>query len=130
MSSNTTAKFWFEHTGRKFGARFLTIGEQVQAQVEIERLTNGKYGEWMKSGDDLSFIAALSAQVVTYLDKAVVAWPVDLPKIDFMESDDFDLMMEIWEAYSNAVKDFRESRKAPGAGAGESGAEPAPAVVP
>lgn len=129
-SANKTPKFWFDIDGRKFGARFLTIAEQVQSQVEIERLTNGNYADWAKSKDPVQQMAAYGAQVAVSLNKVLVAWPTDLPQIDLTQCDDFDWLTELWEAYSTAATTFREGRARRGAGQGVGSGAPAAAVVP
>lgn len=129
MTANATPKFWFDVEGRKYGARFMTIGEQAQAQVEIERLTNGKFGEWSK-GDGTQAAAAMMVQLAVYLNKVIVAWPNDVTPFDMLESDDLDLVVRMWEAYGVAADTFRQRRAAPGVGAAVGEAVPAPALVP
>ena len=113
MSGNTTPKFWFDLDGRKFGAHFLTIAEQAQAQVEIERLTNGNFSDWMKSGDPSQSGAAVMAQCAVYLNRAVVAWPADMPQTDLLESDDVEFVVRMWGAYGEAATTFRQRGAAP-----------------
>lgn len=126
MSSNTTPKFWFEVDGYRYGARYLTIAEQVQAQVEIERLTNGNYAAWTKSGDDMQAMIATMTQVTVYLNKVIVSWPAERAQINFLETDDVDFVMKVWEAYGEAAKTFRGRGRAPAAGEGTGAGAPAP----
>jgi hypothetical protein len=108
MSANTTPKFWFEVDGRKFGGRFLTIAEQAQAQVEVERLTNGHFGVWLSSDNVVLANTAILSQMAVTLNRAIVAWPTDLPAFDFLDSDDNELIMKLWEAYGKSADDFRQ----------------------
>lgn len=130
MAANTTPKFWFDLDDYKYGARFLTIAEQVQAQVEIERLTNGKFAEWSKSGDDSLTTAAVMAQMAVYLNKAIVAWPPEHPPENLLESDDLDRVFRMWGAYGEAANTFRQRGRPAGASAGLDPAVPAPPLVP
>jgi hypothetical protein len=118
MSSNTTPKFWFEVEGRKFGARFLTIGEQAQVQVEVERLTNGHFSDWLSSDNPMLANTSVLTQMAVTLNRAIVAWPTDLPAFDFVQTDDTDLTMKIWEGYGKAADDFRKSSNPRAAGEG------------
>jgi hypothetical protein len=130
MTGNTAPKFWFEVDGRQYGARFLTIGEQTQVQVEVERLTNGKFSEWMGSDNDVVANAAVLTQVAVSLNKVVVAWPTDVPAVDFLESDDPEFALKLWEGYGKAAQTFRGQPASRGAGQGVVQAAPAPPVVP
>lgn len=107
MAANATPKFWFDVDGRKFGARFLTISEQIQLQVDVERLTNGNFAAWMSSPDPMLANTAVMAQIASFLNKAIVAWPTDLPAFNFLESDDADFALKLWEGYGKAAADFR-----------------------
>lgn len=130
MAANTTPKFWFEVDDHKYGARFLTIAEQVQAQVEIERLTNGKFSTWSSSGDETLATAAVMVQMAVYLNKAVVAWPPEHPQEDLLESDDIDRVFRMWGAYGEAANTFRQRRGSPAASPAVGAEVPVPAVVP
>lgn len=130
MAANTTPKFWFELDGRQYGARFMTIGEQVQAQVEIERLTNGKFSEWAKSTDPTQSTAAFMTQLAVYLNKVIVVWPNDVQPYDLLESDDFDVVARMWEAYGEAAETFRKRRGAPAVSPAVGEAVSAPSLVP
>lgn len=130
QSSNKTPKFWFDLNGRKWGARFLTIAEQVQVQVEIERLTNGNYAGWARSEDAVQQLAAFGSQVAATLNKVLVVWPTDVDKFDLTEADDLDWLTNIWEAYSTAASTFRSGRAPQGASSGVGEGTPASAVVP
>lgn len=122
MAANTTPKFWFELNGDKYGARFMTIAEQVSAQVEIERLTNGKFAEWSRSQDITQSSAAMMVQFAVYLNKVIVAWPSGQEAVNLLESDDFELVARMWEAYGEAAQTFRE-RGRPATGGSAVGAE-------
>lgn len=125
-TGNVTPKFWFDYDGRRYGARFLTIGEQAQAQVEVERHTNGNHSKWMAS--ESTRVTAMVVEFAVYLNKAIVAWPVDIPPIDFLQSDDIDYLFGVWEAYGEASKKFRESRRNGAPGSGQKVAEGLPAA--
>lgn len=127
--ANDIPRFWFDVDGRKFGGRLLTIGEQVQAQVEIERATNGCFNSWIKGGNVFEQGNAFNTQTAVILNKAIVAWPTDLPKVDFLESDDAEWVVRVWEAYAKSADTFREQRVGGGKSPRVAAAEPAPAVV-
>lgn len=129
-SSNKTPKFWFDLEGRKWGARFLTVAEQVQSQVEIERLTNGNYASWAKSEDAVQQLAAFGSQVATTLNKVLVVWPTDVAAFDLTEADDLEWLTKLWEAYSAAAGTFREGRAAQGVSSRVGEGASASAVVP
>lgn len=130
MPANNTPKFWFDVDDRKYGARFMTIAEQVQAQVEIERLTNGKFSEWSKSSDINQSGAAMMVQFAVYLNKVVVAWPADIPSYNFLEADDYETVVRMWEAYGEAAQTFRDRGRAPRESEAVADTVPAPALVP
>jgi hypothetical protein len=130
MAANTTPKFWFEIDELKYGARFLTIAEQVQAQVDIERLTNGKFSVWSKSGDETLATAAMMVQMAVYLNKAVVAWPPEHPAEDLLESDDLDRVFRMWGAYGEAANTFRQRGRPAAASRHVDEEVSTPAVVP
>lgn len=130
MAANTTPKFWFDLDGQKYGARFMTIAEQVASQVEIERLTNGKFAEWSRSGDLAQSAAAMMTQFAVYLNKVIVTWPAGQEAVNLLESDDFELVARMWEAYGEAAQTFRERGRPAGSGSGLGEAVPTPPVVP
>lgn len=130
MSANSTPKFWFDLDDRKYGARYMTIAEQAQAQVEIERLTNGKFAEWSKSQDFNQSGAAMMIQFAVYLNKVIVAWPADVPAYNFLEADDYEVVVRMWEAYGEAAQAFRDRNRAAKPSSDVAEAAPAPALVP
>lgn len=107
MAPNTTPKFWFEVDGRRFGARLLTIAEQAQLQVDVERLTNGNYSTWVASNNPILANTAMLTQIAVTLNKVLVAWPTDLAAVDFLESDDVDFALKIWEEFGKSAEEFR-----------------------
>lgn len=118
MSTNTTPQFWFDVDGRKFGGRLLTIAEQTQSQVEVERLTNGNFAHWIRSDITAEQTAAFTAQVAVLLNKGIVVWPSDLLKTDLLESDDLDFLAALWEGFGKEAERFREGRRGPRASQG------------
>lgn len=111
MTANTTPKFWFDVDDRKYGARFLTIAEQAQVQVEVERHTNGKFAEWVSSDSPVLSATAVMIQVACTLNRVLVAWPADVPAHDLIESDDQAMVMKLWEAYGLAAETFRGAKR-------------------
>lgn len=111
--ANTTPKFYFkDKAGRQYGARFLTIHEQVKCKIEVERVSNGHISDWKKSSSDDDVAMANMLEFAAALNKVIVVWPDDVtPVADFVESDDLDQLLELWEAYGAAANTFREARK-------------------
>jgi hypothetical protein len=130
MAANTTPKFWFDLDGNKYGARFMTIAEQVAAQVEIERLTNGKFAEWSRSQDISQSATAMMTQFAVYLNKVIVTWPSGTEAVNLLESDDFELVARMWEAYGEAAQTFRERGRPAGSSSTVGDQVPASSVVP
>jgi hypothetical protein len=130
MAANTTPKFWFDLDGNRYGARFMTIAEQAMAQVEIERLTNGKFAEWSRSQDISQSATAMMTQFAVYLNKVVVAWPAGVEAVNLLESDDFELVARMWEAYGEAAQTFRDRGRPAGVGSPVGEAVSASSVVP
>lgn len=130
MTANTTPKFWFDVDGRKFGARLLTIAEQAQVQVEVERQTNGNFATWLAATNPVLINTAVLIQVACTLNKVLVAWPTDLPAHDLLGSDDQELLMKLWEAYGAAADTFRGVKRQSGEGGAVGGEVSAPPLVP
>ncbi len=105
MTPKKEPKFHFEMDGLKYGGRFLSILEQSQLQVEVDRVTNGRFSEWMKTTE--TSVTALMIQTAYHLEKVICVWPVGMEPIDFVNSDDYNLVLKYWEAYQVASERFR-----------------------
>lgn len=114
MSTNTTPKFWFDVDGLRYGARFLTIAEQASAQVEIDRVTNGKFAAWIKSENETESSAAAFVQMAAYLNRVIVQWPDGMEPVNFLEHDSPMFVFKLWEAYGSAANSFRQQHDAAG----------------
>jgi hypothetical protein len=73
---------------------------------------------------------AVITQVSVLLNKGLVAWPTDLAPVDFLQSDDADFLLGVWEGYSTEADRFRSGRKSPGSSTGVAAPASASPVVP
>jgi hypothetical protein len=69
-------------------------------------------------------------QFAVYLNKVVVAWPADVPAYNFLEADDYETVVRMWEAYGEAAQTFRDRGRASRTGTAVVEEVPAPALVP
>ena len=97
-------KFFFELDDRKYGARPLTIRQRAQVGAETERLTGGNLTKWL-ADPNMGITAFLLMAAVT-MSASIVAWPADLPPIDFVNSDDAEVVTRHWEVFDRESKNF------------------------
>lgn len=130
MADKKPAKFYFDIDGLRYGARTLTIAEQAKFLVEVNRISNGLFDQWLSNKDNKdSQITAFSIQAAVYLGMVISSWPTDMTPINFLESDDIDLLMRYWEAYSTASEEFRSGRSSGTPSQGVVDGESPPKVV-
>lgn len=105
---NKNPNFYLDIDGKQYGARLLTIGESIQVQVEVERVTNGKFTEWMKSDIPTLVGSAIMAQATATLNKAIVVWPIGEEVADLFQTANDDLIAKLWKEYNDKADSFRK----------------------
>lgn len=128
MIDKKTPKFYFELDGLKYGAKYLTVAEQAQCTVDIDRLTNGKFDEWAKS--EMNSATAFMIQAAVFLNTVICVWPTGETPVNFLDTDDFDFVGRYWGAYSKASEEFRPVGKSGDKSPKVAEGEPTPQVVP